>query len=259
MKIKIETLEEDKENLKIDFQIKEEEFLLLQEEYDIYKKDLSMKPRLQNLDTDSSEIIFKLEKDNQILSNTILKLNDDKRYEIESYKKQIEDLKQKTKLLDDFHIKDDLIKTLTEKNEKYENVIISLKEEIEAFADSEKILENLTSEKYGLEDLVDELKQKIISLEEEKADLEQIHIELDEINDYNKKNSIKNEDEILRLNNLINSLKVTILEDENKQTKLLDAYNKSLKDIKILKDEILISKGNSNVKIEDIINANVNN
>jgi hypothetical protein len=230
----------------------------LQEEYEIYKKDITVKPRLQNLESDSSEIIFKLEKENQILSNTILKLNDDKRYEIESYKKQIEDLKQKTKLLDTLSTKDEMIKSLTEKNEKYENVIISQKEEIEAFADSEKILENLTNEKYGLEDKMDELCEKIRIIEEEKADLEQINEELEKIDKIHKKNTIKNEDEILRLNNLINSLKENISENENKQNKLLDVYNKSLKDIKILKDELIMSKGNSNVKIEDIINANVN-
>ncbi len=230
----------------------------MQEEYEIYKKDITVKPRLQNLESDSSEIIFKLEKENQILSNTILKLNDDKRYEIESYKKQIEDLKQKTKLLDTLSTKDEMIKSLTEKNEKYENVIISQKEEIEAFADSEKILENLTNEKYGLEDKMDELCEKIRIIEEEKADLEQINEELEKIDKIHKKNTIKNEDEILRLNNLINSLKENISENENKQNKLLDVYNKSLKDIKILKDELIMSKGNSNVKIEDIINANVN-
>ena len=77
-----------------------------------------------------NKTLVDIENQNKVLSNSLLKLNDEKKHESESSKKQIEDLQKKAKALESLSVKDEEIRILKEKNAKYENVIIELKEQI---------------------------------------------------------------------------------------------------------------------------------
>jgi len=248
-------LEEKISELELDLEIKAEELRLSQEEFDAYKIEI-LTSKKQNLTPDSIEYkLVDLENQNKVLTNTLLKLNDEKKNENEMFRKQIEDLKLKTKALEGIAAKDEEIRILREKSLKYENVIIELKEQINAFASSSEMLDKMVIEKHEMEAEVDELKEEVQKLKEDLETTDELIEEYEKFNEQNARTIRGKDDEILRLNNQIRMINESIEENEVKQKKLLDMYNKSQMDIKILKEEL--SKINNNVNVDDIVNANV--
>jgi len=244
-------------DLEIEFEIKGEELRIAYEEFEAYKIE-SLTAKKQNLDPQSFEFkLVDIENQNKVLSNTLLKLNDEKRHESETLKRQIEDLKQKTKSLESLSAKDEEIRILKEKSCRYENVILELKEQINAFSDSSEMLDKLLTEKYDMENEIFQLREEI------KINQENILLEQDLVSEVelasNEKDLLirKKDDEILALNNHIRMINQSIEEHDVKQKKILEMYNKSQMDVKILKEEL--TKSNSNLNVDDIVNANVIN
>lgn len=164
-------------------------------------------------------------------------------------------MKLKSKALEGIAAKDEEIRVLREKSLKYENVIIELKEQINAFASSSEMLDKMVIEKHEMEAEIDELKEEVKKLKEDLETTDELIEEYEKFNEQNSKTIRGKDDEILRLNNQIRMINESIEENEVKQKKLLDMYNKSQMDIKILKEEL--SKTNNNVNVDDIVNANV--
>jgi len=210
----------------------------------------------QNLTPESLEYkIIDLENQNKVLSNTLLKLNDEKKNESELQKKQIEDLKNKAKALEGIAVKDEEIRILKDKNSKYENVIIELKDQINAFSSSSEMLDKMVIEKHEMEAELDELKEEVKKLNEDLETTDELIEEYEKFNEQNSRTIRGKDDEILRLNNQIRMINESIEENDIKQKKILDLYSKSQMDIKILKEEI--SKNNNNINVDDIVIANV--
>ncbi len=215
-----------------------------------------MTSKKQNLTPESLEYkIIDLENQNKVLSNTLLKLNDEKKNESELQKKQIEDLKNKAKALEGIAVKDEEIRILKDKNSKYENVIIELKDQINAFSSSSEMLDKMVIEKHEMEAELDELKEEVKKLNEDLETTDELIEEYEKFNEQNSRTIRGKDDEILRLNNQIRMINESIEENDIKQKKILDLYSKSQMDIKILKEEI--SKNNNNINVDDIVIANV--
>jgi chromosome segregation ATPase len=248
-------LDEKISELDLELEIKAEELRIANEEFEAYKFE-TLTAKKQNLDPQSLEFkLIDIENQNKLLSNTLLKLNDEKKHETEILKKQIEDLKIKTKALESLSAKDEEIRILKDKNGKYENVIIELKEQINAFSSSAEMLDNIVTEKYEMETEIVELREEIKQIKEEFELAEQLNEEYELCIKENNLIIRGKDDEILRLNNQIMMINQSIEENDVKQKKILEMYNKSQADVKILKEEL--SRNNNNINVDDIINANV--
>ena len=187
----------------------------------------------------------------------MLKLSDDKKIEIELYKKQIEDLKLKNKALEGIASKDEEIRVLKEKNSKYEQAILDLKEQINAFSASADLLDQMVMEKLELENEIYEIKEDNNKLKEDLQTTDELIEEYENYNKDSMSNIRKKEDEIIRLTNHIKMLNDNMEESEKKQKKIIDLFNHSNSQIKILKEEL--SKKNNDVNVDDILNTNVKN
>lgn len=164
-------------------------------------------------------------------------------------------MQKKAKALESLSAKDEEIRILKEKNAKYENVIIELKEQINAFSASAEMLDNMVTEKYELEAEIVGLREEIKQIKEEFELAEQLNEEYEICIKENNLVLRGKDDEILRLNNHVRMINQSIEENEVKQKKILEMYNKSQMDVKVLKEELV--KSNSSLNVDDIVNANV--
>ena len=208
-------------------------------------------PNDQNDDQCSPERINELESLIDELCKRLKSTEEQRDYAISYYKEEMNKLNSKIAelkaLVDTIPEKDNLIKKLTEKQKENDDIIESLNSQILVLSPANDMYEEIITEKYALENQLNDCKQEIKTLKEsEKQNNEMIQEYESVFQDYEKV-KIKNEEEIKKKTNQIKEMEDKINELEQKKSELYEELEDYKTKIKILNEDTVNLRGNSKI------------
>lgn len=238
------------EELELDNELQKEEFEGLKLEFEEYKIK-SVSSRFDNLDGSSPEAkIMELENQVSLLTNALMKVDMEKNKEIVLLKKENERLAEKAKDAEELAQRDEIIALLKETIVSNENSINELKEQLEVFSTASNMIDDIIMEKTQLEDDLAREKAEKSQLKYEMETNDMLIEELDQSNKLSEKMILEKEDEIIRLNNELNSIKA----DTKKTLKQFEDFNSLITKLKNDNNNLKEELGkNSNLNVDDIL------
>lgn len=251
----IDDLKAKLEDLQVDIEIKNEEYDVLKLELEELRKE-GIKTNVANLDPESASLkVIELEQQIRTLTEALIKVSEDRNTESAYFEKKINELKEKTKDLEELPKRDEAIRQLSSQIEEYQITVEELKEQLSIFSSASTMMDELITQKTLLEE---ELYRERQEKEAIRSEMETTDLLIQEYEDSNKISQDiirEKEDSILQINNTLNIYKQNIENSEAKEKQLLTVINDLKSQNKIIREEL--SKSN-NINVDDLINKNVN-